>query len=226
MELHVVPKIGREIPRAPSHLEVVGRHQNGRYVSIILRPSAEFVARHSRPGQYIVVTFPGLKPRFLALACAPGSDLWELLVDPTQGDLEGPLERLRIGDYLACSMPEGGGYPIHFEDFSDVIVIATGSGVASIISLLKSWRTPKRTTVLYAEKSSADFAFQKVLETRHAQGEFDLKLMVGQRIEDLDLAIEPVSTALILCGSPQTMQLLSGHFMARGVPLEHIFTNV
>ena len=138
LELHVSPKIAREIPRKPNHLEVLECRPNGRYVSITLRPSAELAARHIRPGQYIVVTFEGLPPRFLALASAPGDRVWELLVDPTQGDLSHALEQLRAGSIVACSVPEGAGYPTQLTSFSDVIVVATGSGVASIISLLET----------------------------------------------------------------------------------------
>jgi len=226
LELSVLPKLGREIPREPFETDVLGVEPNGRYVSVFLRPHRSLTRQHTRPGQYVVVTFAGLSPRFLALASAPGSDTWELLVDPAQGDLSRALELLSAGDTLACSVPEGGGYPTRFEAFSDIIVVATGSGVASIISLINTWETPTNTTVLYSEKSPTDFAFRQVLEGREARGEFALQLMVGRRIEDLDLRIQPASTALVLCGSPLTMQLLSGHFMTLGVPLENIFTNV
>ncbi len=217
----------REATRQTGLVTVVEQWQNGRYVSLLVRIPDVLRHSHRYAGQYSVVTFPGMGPRFLAIASAPGASHWEFLVDPEKADLGRVLSQLRSGDSFYCSIAEGPGYPVNFADFSDVLAVATGSGVASIIPMLDALEG-SRSRVLYAEKSHDHFAYLPTLRAGASAGRYALHLLDGARIEDVSqsLDLHMPATAVLLCGAPATVAALSAYYRDAGVLEHNIFTNL
>lgn len=219
--------ISRDAQRQTELVTVVEQWQNGRYVSLVVRITQDLRGSHTHAGQYSVVTFPGMGPRFLAIASKPLSTEWEFLVDPEKANLGTVLSQLKPGDTFHCSLAEGPGYPTNFSDFSNVLAVATGSGVASIIPMLDALEG-SRSRVLYAEKSHDHFAYLQTLQEGAVAGRYSLHLLDGERIEDVSqsLNLNLPDTAVLLCGAPATVAALTAYYRAAGVLEQNIFTNL
>lgn len=204
---------------------VIDLEPTGRYLAVNVDPGP-FFKTYERPGQYAVVRFPGASPRFLAISSAPGASVWRFLVDPSKGGLEPILERLEPNAGLEISYPEGPGYPEDFERFQNILVICTGSGVASVMGMLENWPSALPSEFIYAEALDTEFAWPEELRVLTQRAGIGLRLVSnGQRIEEMELTVHG-GTAVILCGSEASIDYFSELLISRGANRKNIFTNL
>lgn len=109
---------------------------------------------YSVPGQYVKIRKDSSqeKPGFFAMANAPGGSdrLFEFLIKRTDGSAW--ICDASEGSVLDVSPAQGKGYPYSTaftKDISEVILLATGSGIAPLKAVLESRQLEPRTLRLY-----------------------------------------------------------------------------
>jgi len=94
------------------------------------------------PGQYVKVKTGEQKPGFYAIASTPGSQVFDFLVKETENNAF--FAQAKAGDIVDMSDPQGKGFLIEefFDKYksdwgcSNVLMMATGSGIAPIASAI------------------------------------------------------------------------------------------
>ncbi|HDR9586413.1 TPA: 2Fe-2S iron-sulfur cluster binding domain-containing protein [Burkholderia stabilis] len=90
-----------------------------------------------RPGQYLRVDLGEAGTRSFSMANRPGEGTLVLHIRRITGGhfTESLLPGLRAGDYLDCDLPVG-DFGYHEEDYRPIVMIATGTGIAPLWSML------------------------------------------------------------------------------------------
>lgn len=214
-----------------------------RYTALSVRvDDPDFLASHTRPGQYVTFQYGGLDPRFLVLANAPDPDAecWEFLID-LDSDLGEAIDKLREGHHVRLSPAEGSGYPADDLDGRSVLIFTTGAGIASVRPVMEHWRqhterAPENLAVYYGESDVDEFAYVNEFADWRAHG-----ARLYQAIENLPEPEEgyryvqhafeadapSLEDALVfVSGAPVMMELIIAKLLRLGVPPEHIHINV
>lgn len=110
------------------------------HVTVDVSDSPDLAASHTRAGQYLQLRVPDApKPSFLAIASPPSlaaaSGAFEFLVKSVAGSTAELLCGLKRGDVVELSQAMGNGFDTDRidppEDYSTVLIFATGSGIRS-----------------------------------------------------------------------------------------------
>lgn len=118
----------------------------GGLVRVRLGVDERAAATHTEHGQYIEIrheppdadadqTIPSSTRGFFAIASAPGARTWDILLRDggTMGDR---LRTLPLGESVVVSDASGPGFPLHEARGRALMITATGSGIAAVLSTL------------------------------------------------------------------------------------------
>ncbi len=117
------------------------------------------IARQARPGQFVMVSFPGstdplLGRPFAIYDITDDGIVWILFKRVGKGTTL--LSRLRPGDTLRIVGPLGRGFSL-FEGIEEALIIAGGAGIASVRLLMKEClRQGLPTRLLYGARTSEE----------------------------------------------------------------------
>lgn len=139
-----------------------------------LRLAPEAAASYVRAGQFLKVRLPGEKEgAFFAIASGPDGDRIELLVKRGEG-LPDELVALPEGALLETTAAMGEGFPLEQNRGNDVLLFATGSGIAPIRAALHSiLRERERwgaVDLFFGVRAPDDFPYEAELATLEARG--------------------------------------------------------
>ncbi|MHB8874138.1 MAG: ferredoxin reductase domain-containing protein [Myxococcaceae bacterium] len=131
-------------------------------------------AAHAHAGQYLKAALEGVGEGFFAIASAPGEgDRIELLVK-TGTKLGAALAELPPGARLRLSGPLGKGFPLERARGKDVLLFATGSGLAAIRPvvrvLLRNRASYGQVTLFVGVRTPSSFAYSRELDEWEAAG--------------------------------------------------------
>ncbi|GFZ21526.1 FAD/NAD(P)-binding oxidoreductase [Actinidia rufa] len=116
-------------------------------ITVDVSDSPELAASHVRAGQYLQLRLPDAeKPSFLAVASPPSlaakKGVFEFLVKSVAGSTAELLCGLGKGDVVELTQVMGRGFDVDqispAEEYSTVLIFATGSGISPIRSLIES----------------------------------------------------------------------------------------
>ncbi|KAJ4825176.1 hypothetical protein Tsubulata_022543 [Turnera subulata] len=220
------------------------------HVTIDVSDSPDLAASHTRPGQYLQLRVPEVeKPSFLAIASPPSyagaKGAFEFLVKSVPGSTAELLCGLKRGDVVELSAVMGKGFPIEKierpEDYSTVLIFATGSGISPIRSLIESgFSADKRSDVrlYYGARNLNRMAYQdrfkdwestgvKIVPvlsqpTDGWAGETGFVQAAFARAKQLH---NPEATGVVLCGQKQMTEEITSILVADGVSAEKILKN-
>lgn len=160
----------------------VRRVEHGpRYVEVVFEAPPELLTSHRFPAQYITMGLAdSVEPRFLVLANAPGDPVWRCLIgkDSTLGEAICALNEGASPDtQLHVSAAEGRGFvlPRSFDEHTPLIMLATGSGVATMHSVLR-WlehahpHKLSSTSLFYSEHDEHTLAYSSYLHAMAQRG--------------------------------------------------------
>ncbi len=210
------------------------------HLTLELPDAAEF---QYLPGQHVSILMEDGRPRSFSIASAPNGNRFDLHIRHIPGGAftEGRLGALAEGGTLEVELPLGAFF-LRKDDFRPLLMVATGTGLAPIKSILEAlmeepddcppallyWggREPQ---ALYLHDEIAawstrlpDFEYRPVLS--RANGTWE-----GRRgyVQDAVVAeIEDLSEyAIYLCGSPTMVSAAKALFVARGASLNHIYAD-
>lgn len=116
---------------------LLSTHQEGPLLQALrIQAPIEVEASYRRAGQFVQVRLPGqTEGSYFAIANGPGQGVLELLVKRGEG-LPDELAALPAGAEVELTCAMGEGYPLEAMAGSDVLLFATGSGIAPIRAAL------------------------------------------------------------------------------------------
>lgn len=195
-----------------------------------------------QPGQYMNVHLPDGRCRSFSMASRPDAQRVDFHVRRIPGGhfTDGQIAVLRPGDRLPVEIPLG-SFRLHKEDERPLVMVATGTGLAPIKSMLESlmddddcppvhlyWgaRTPDD---LYLHDAIAawaerlyEFRYVPVLSRAGSGWNGRTGYVQDAVLADLDDLSEP---AFYLCGSPAMIADAKAAFIGRGASVDHIYSD-
>lgn len=194
------------------------------------------------PGQYMNVLLPDGRRRSFSMASRPAGQHVDFHVRRIPGGhfTDGRIAALRPGDRLAVEIPLG-SFRLHAEDERPLVMVATGTGLAPIKSMLESlmddpdcppvslYRGARTPEDLYLNDEIAawaerlyDFRYVPVLSRAGSGWKGRTGHVQEAVLADLDDLAEP---AFYLCGSPAMIADAQAALLARGASPDHIYTD-
>src|SRR5262249_29960363 len=131
--------------------------------------------QHAVPGQYGIVAIDGVGQSFFAIASPPEGreDVLEFLVKGGSAVADA-LKGAEVGAMLRISKPMGTGFPIERARAKDVVLVATGSGISPIRSLIEVILRQRsafgKITLYYGARTPNSFAYEEDLARWEKEG--------------------------------------------------------
>lgn len=204
-----------------------------------------YVEKFTAPGQFVKARAnAGAKEAFMAIASGPGhGQAIELLVQKTDAgnaaaDL---LANVNAGETVEMTAPAGKGFPVDGERGRDVLLLAGGSGISAIRSVVEHVAHHRkdfgRAMLVFGARRIDDLAYRKLFEVwREAQIEVEPTL---SRPEDgawtgrrgyvtaafADLKMDAPRTSVFVAGGKEFLTASTDALRALGIAPERIFKN-
>lgn len=195
-----------------------------------------------RAGQYANVLVPGAGHRSFSMASKPHARLIDFHIRQINGGqfTSGILQQLRPGDPIEVELPLG-NFGYHEDDYRPILILATGTGVAPIKSMIESllddadcppmtlyWGARTRQD-LYLHDEIASWAtrlseFRYVPVLSRADSDWEGRRGYVQDAALQDLGDELAEHAIYLCGSPDMIAQAKPSLLARQASIHHIYT--
>jgi CDP-4-dehydro-6-deoxyglucose reductase len=203
-------------------------------------PEAEML--DYRPGQYLKVFSEDGLARSFSMASVPGAGCVDLHIRRIPGGAftDGTLSRLRPGDTLKVELPHGAFF-YRAKDYRPLLMVATGTGLAPIKSILESlmddpdcppvslyWGMRTQQDLYLHDRIPAwgerlyDFQYVPVLSRADASWRGrrgHVQHAVAQDLPDLS------EHAVYLCGSPDMIRDARRAFVERGADPAYIYAD-
>lgn len=194
------------------------------------------------PGQYMNVHLGDGTHRSFSMASLSNAGLVDFHVRRIAGGrfTEGQVDRLRPGDAMDVELPLG-AFRFHSEDYRPILMVATGTGLAPIKSMLESlmddpecppislyWGM-RDAAGLYLDDEIRSWAprlyeFQYVPVLSRASPEWTGRRGHVQQAVVADLP-DLSEHSIYLCGSPAMIHDAKQLFLAHAADLDHIYTD-
>ena len=184
-------------------------------------------------GQFLMVHFGEFR-RAYSIASAPYDELIELLIKlAPNGKGSQTISQWEQGHTIEVDLPFG-RFTLDPSDHAPLF-IATGSGIAPIRALLRSW-TGRKATLLYGFRNDEDFAFGDELLAMVGEGKLALHCCITGakdppttcfhgRTTDLlkdKLIVDPTTQIAYVCGLPDAVAETVAILHQLGFPKERI----
>ncbi len=208
---------------------------------LCLQVAPEVAASYRHAGQFLKVKRPGeTDGAFFAIASGPNhGDRVELLVKRGEG-LPDELMELPVGAPLETTLAMGAGFPLAANRGRDVLLFATGSGIAPIRAALQEILAEREQwgaiDLFFGVRTPEDFPYAKELEALAARG-IHVHQGIAQRPpntgharyvqEQFRADLPRVDNAVaFLCGLQGMVDGVSQALCSCGLPKERIYLNV
>lgn len=143
----------------------------GGLLRIRLDVDAKTAATHTQHGQYLEASYEEERGYF-AIASAPGEPSWDLLVRDGGGMGE-RLRTLRLGEEVTVTEASGPGFPFDSARGRPLILAATFSGIAAVLSTLGArieTGDAKHTFLFYGVRDRSQLGLAAELDAMRAAG--------------------------------------------------------
>jgi len=192
-------------------------------------------------GQFNMLYLPGIGEAAISISSDPESLSGIAHTVHTVGNVTRALARLEVGDELLLRGPFGVPWPLADLRDRDLVLVAGGLGLASLLSAIAFCMTHRgdygRITVLSGAKTPAD-----LLATHDHHRWRDHGIDVHGIVTNPDprwqgpvglvsmlldgLAIDPDDTSLLCCGPEPMMIAVAEQATARGIAREQVFVSI
>ncbi len=192
-----------------------------------------------RPGQFVQLLLPGVGEAPFCIASTPSDPKHLELTIMRRGIVTNAVQYLRPGDAVGVRGPLGKPFPLdRFED-KDILIVATGIGIAALRSLIlhivENRERFREVTLLYGARFPEDLVYRDDLKSwaekikiiitlSKASPEWTgLRGRVTDHLNDVKLSRE---MAAVICGSPAVMESIAGELINRGIPKANIYVSL
>jgi CDP-4-dehydro-6-deoxyglucose reductase len=217
---------------APYSAEVV-------HLSLVLPDVGDFVYR---PGQHMNVLLPGGVQRSFSMASIPQANAVDFHIRRIPGGhfTEGVLSRLQAGDELEVELPHG-TFRYHDEDYRELVMVATGTGLSPIKCILESLMYDKDcppVALYWGMRTEADLYLDAEIRT-WGERLYDFRYVpvlsragggwAGRRGHVQQAVLEDIAElsehSIYLCGSPTMISEAKKAFLAKNASVDHIYVD-
>ena len=233
------------VPAQRRQVSVVRTEPLGPDVTRLVLASRERAPWVFRPGQYLNVLLGDTGPRSFSMACAPEAGDRPGEVELHIRSIEGGyftqrrLSKLRPGDTLDVEVPLG-GFGYHKDDYRPIVMVATGTGIAPLRSMLAQMLASGAPPIdLYwgGRTQAALYLHDELtaLENQHDDFRYVPVLSraddnwAGARgyVQDAVLADHPDLSehSVYLCGSPVMIAEAKTAFVANGASVRYVYAD-
>ncbi|XP_057485827.1 fruit protein pKIWI502-like, partial [Actinidia eriantha] len=220
------------------------------HITVDVSDSPYLAASHVCAGQYLQLwLLEAEKPSFLAVASPPSlaaeKGVFEFLVKSVVGMTVEFLCRLRKGDVVELTQVMGRGFNVDQilppEEYSTVLIFATGSGISPIRSLIESgFSANKRPDVrlYYGARNLQIMAYQDRFKNWESSGVEIIPVLsqsddkwtgecgyVQAAFARSKKLYSLLATGAVLCGQKQMSEVFTSLLVANGVSSEKILKN-
>ncbi|KAH7834222.1 hypothetical protein Vadar_013894 [Vaccinium darrowii] len=222
------------------------------HITIDVSDTPDVAASHTRAGQYLQLRLPDVenaKPSFLAVASPPSwaaaRGEFEFLVKSVAGSTAEVLCGLRRGDVVEVTQVMGRGFDVERisppEEYSTVLIFATGSGISPIRSLIESGFSANNrpdVRLYYGARNLQRMAYQDRFKEWESSGVEIVPVLsqpddnwTGERgyvqaaFARAKKIFSPQATGAVLCGQKQMSEEVTSLLVAEGVSSEKILKN-
>lgn len=206
-----------------------------------------FTARGPRPpfrfapGQFNMLSLPGIGEAAISISSDPESLAGIAHTVRSVGNVTRALTRLDVGDELLLRGPFGVPWPLDDLRDRDLVFVAGGLGLASLLAAISFCMTHRgdygRIAVLHGAKTPADL-FSIRDHARWRDYGIDVHCIVTDPaprwrgavglvpalLASLDL--DPATTSLLCCGPEPMMRAVAQQATARGIARDQIFVSI
>jgi len=194
------------------------------------------------PGQFVMVSLPGIGEAPISISCGPRNDCMLELVIRKAGSVTGVLHTLRPGQLMGIRGPFGNGFKIETFYGKDLVFVCGGLGLAPLRSLitpvienrekfgnviiLSGARNPSEELYRDELKAWANKAtvIRCVDSIANMPWDGDREGLVTAPIPGLNL--DPSKTFAVLCGPPVMYKFVVIELDKKGIPHEQIFIDL
>lgn len=197
-----------------------------------------------RPGQFVMVSVPGIGECAISISSGPDSGRMLEMVIRKAGNITGVLHELKVSDTIGIRGPFGSGF--YLEDFTgkDIVIIAGGLGLVPLRSLIMPIMSHKtdygRVHLIIGSRTPAETLFRKQIQEWKQQSDSYITELVDD-VNFLDwngevglvtdpihrLSLDVENTLLVLCGPPVMYKFVLMEFkMNFTIPDEQIFVDL
>ena len=195
-----------------------------------------------RPGQYINILLGDERKRSFSMASAPNGNTVDFHVRTIPGGVftEGRLRGLAPGEPLDVELPFGSFY-LRKDDFRPLLMVATGTGLAPIKSILESLLDDgdcPPVTLYWGMRTAEDLNLDEEIRSwADRLCEFRYVPVLSRPGEDWSgrrgyvqqAAAEDIADfseySIYLCGSPDMVMAAKGAFIGQGASANHIYAD-
>ena len=201
----------------PVPVRVVESHPAAEGIHRLVLDDAPFAAQHERPGQYAVLQLPDGRKSYFARLSAPGDANAEYLLG--RGAVAEELARLREGQLVTSSAPQGKGFDLESVRGLDLLLIGTGTGLGPLRSTLR-WLASRRgdfgrVTLVYGARTPPHVPLRGELD-RLAREDVELDIVYSQHGDEPGYVQDRVvrrggdlsRTAVVAVGQKEMIQML------------------
>lgn len=192
------------------------------------------------PGQVALLSTADLAPSYFAFASAPADPALEFLIKRGTPTADA-LQALDAGAEIMIHDIVGSGFPLDRYRGRDLVMLAMGTGVAPLRSVLRHAVSRAedfgQLFLLYGARTPADFCYQDEVDTWRAAG-VNLREVISQPegyewagstgyVQSLLDNILPELSApvALVCGSPQMIEQTRDRLHEMGFAEEDVLTN-
>lgn len=192
-----------------------------------------------KPGQFVQLLLPGVGEAPFCIASTPSDQKHLELTIMRRGLVTNAAQYLRPGDAVGVRGPLGKPFPLDRIEGKDVLVVATGIGIAALRSLLlhvgENREKYGKVTLLYGARFPEDLVYREDLRrwsesmrvivtlskaTPEWQG---LRGRVTDHLSGLEFTSNMVA---VVCGSPAVMESVAVELAKRGIAKGNIYVSL
>lgn len=206
-----------------------------------IRVPPEVAASHRIPGQFLRArAAPNTPEAYFAIANPPGDDHFDLLIG-RGGTVADVLADLQIGGRLEISRATGPGFPLAGCTGRNLLLLATGSGIAPIHAVLLAIAANREQYgeihLFFGARSRHDFAYTRELNALAAASQLRIHRVVSRALDREDRLVgyvqehfpselpPPAETVAFLAGRPEMVEAATRMLIGAGVPADRIHQN-
>ena len=195
------------------------------------------------PGQFVMVSHPGVGEAPLSICCGPRDDNQLEMVIRRVGSLTQVLHGLEAGDTLGIRGPFGSGFDLEEFYGRDVLLIAGGLGLVPMRSLIEPIVEQAgrfgRITLIVGYRTPAEELFREEVREWHGIPNMQVIRLVDDRAHlpwdgevglvtapIADLQLDTDNTVVALIGPPVMYKFVLMELTARNLPHSRIFVDL
>ena len=192
-----------------------------------------------KPGQFVQLLLPGVGEAPFCIASSP-SDTGHLeLTIMRRGMVTTASQYLRPGDAVGVRGPLGKPFPIEAIEGKDLLIVATGIGIAALRSLVlyvvENREKFGKITLLYGARFPEDLVYRddlrkwsecinvKVTLSKASPEWAGLRGRVTEHLDELSLSPDTIAA---VCGSPGVMASIVDELVKRGLSKHNIYVSL